>query len=156
MPLVGIMYREKRHFIKIEGLHDLLRVFYGLYGDSFLLLYFLIAAVCVVVFFVVRQYWIPKIFERYPPFGFALISMGFLFIGGTVDLLHITLAKLFFNWGIAKHMILQLLAFIDELFDMNAALALLFASLSIGRLPGGVKIGPSGDRCPEDHLKVGP
>jgi hypothetical protein len=128
------------HFIGIDNVHDFLGflpVFYRVYGAYFL--YPLLIALCILILSVILlirryRYKIPEIIKTHPPLRFALIFVGFTLIALLMDLLHKPVANFSVQVGIMRrvgHAILHW-KFLEELFEMNAALSLLFASFSLG------------------------
>ncbi len=115
----------------IDSLHDLLGLPTKLYGTRFL--YALAVVFGAVVLLILRTYGIAGIFTNSPPVGFALVFMGFLFIGMILDIRHGQVTLLLVTSGAANSIerTRDLLQFVEELSDMNAAFALVFASLSI-------------------------
>jgi len=112
---------------KIDSVHDFASVAYrGIENNwNWFLFISVLVASSIAILLVILKYHkyfhrIPDIFKRYPLFRFVLISVGFMFIAALMDLEIISIG------GHGRFSV-----FIEELCEMNAALALLFASFSI-------------------------
>ena len=107
---------------KIDGLHDLIQVAYWELAkhkyDYFWLYLFLFAFFSVAAFFIIRRYHrhFMQALKAYPSYRFVLFSIGFLFVAQIHDMGFIDL-----EFGV----------FLEELFELNGAVGLFFASLSI-------------------------
>lgn len=107
---------------KINSLHEL--IFFALWKlnkhkyDYFWLYLFLFAFFSVAAFFIIRRYHrhFMQALKAYPSYRFVLFSIGFLFVAQIFDM----------------HIIdLEFDVFLEELFELNGAVGLFFASLSI-------------------------
>jgi hypothetical protein len=116
------------HDVPIDAIHDIIEVGYNIiikHGNAYLN-YVLLAVVFFIPLIIILKYrsfffQIPDMLRKHPPYGYLLISMGFLFSVQTLD----------FEKLIRPQFID---IFLEELFEMNAALTLLVATFSIGLL----------------------
>lgn len=110
--------------VQIDAIHDFIELGHNiLIEQGNTLLYFLLSAIfcfiSIVVFLKYRKYFsqIPDMLRKYPLFGFFLISLSF------------NLSAQVFDLNLVKP---QLFVALEELFEMNGALTMLFATFSIG------------------------
>ncbi len=105
----------KMYGVKIDAVHDIFYLVYKVYCNAFL--YLFLVAFCILILSIVRKCRIKRMFEKYPRWRFLPFFVGFGLIALIIDL------------EIVTH---HFLLYIEELFEMNAALALLFATLPTG------------------------
>ncbi len=105
----------KMYGVKIDAVHDMFYLVYKIYGNAFL--YLFLVAFCILMLSTVRKCRIKRMFEKDPRWRFLPFFVGFGLIALIIDLEIVTHHFLFY---------------IEELFEMNAALALLFATLPTG------------------------
>ncbi len=118
---------------QVDTVHSVAYAFYRVYGAYFL--YPLVAAFGIVFLLAIRKYK-TRLFRVSSPFAFALISVALLFLGEIIDATGrgptVLLVKLGFIKGVAQYQQTRMfINFLEELSELNAALALLFASLFI-------------------------
>lgn len=107
---------------KVDSLHDLISIVYRKLAkykyDYFWFYLFLFAFFSVAAFFIIRRYHrhFMQALKAYPSYRFVLFSIGFLFVAQIHDMGFIDL-----EFGV----------FLEELFELNGAVGLFFASLSI-------------------------
>ena len=110
--------------VRIDALHDFIELGHKIIveqGNT--LLYFLLSAIfcfiSIVVFLKYRKYFsqIPDMLRKYPLFGFFLISLSF------------NLNAQVFDLDLVKPLFFEAL---EEVFEMNGALTMLFATFSMG------------------------
>jgi len=107
---------------KIDSLHDLITVAYWELAkhkyEYFWLYLFLFAFLSVALFFIIRRCHrqFMQALKAYPSYRFVILSIGFLFVAQILDMGFIRL-----EFGV----------FLEELFELNGAVGLFFASLSI-------------------------
>jgi len=142
IPLVGLIgfldelsYGERIFYftapeifgVDIDAFHDVVNLIFKILTDSgSYLLYVSVFAFCTALFLIGLKYRrffdrVQEILKAYPAYGFVLISMGFIFVAITIDL---------FDPSIDRHQVFSPV-FLEELFEMNAAFAFLFASFTI-------------------------
>jgi hypothetical protein len=109
---------------ELDGLHDFPTAAYTALQNNlhWLLSIFLLAASCIALFLIVRKYRkylnrIPGMLTRHPPFVFLLIFAGIMFLAALIDLGIVSFGN---------HR--RFSGSLEEIIEVNAAMALLFAS----------------------------
>ncbi len=100
--------------VNIDSLHDFLSVIYEFLGTYILVLFFLI-------FFVLFKKYgghIGRLLKRYPAYEFVAIALMFMFVAGVL-----------FDLYIVYHPVME------EVYELNAGISMLFASLAIASKP---------------------
>jgi|GEM_PF-6023219 len=96
--------------VNIDSLHDFLSVLYEFLGTYILVLFFLI------FFFIFKKYGrvIRKLLKTYPAYKFVAIALFFMFTSGVL-----------FDLYIVYHPVME------EVYEMNAAISMVFAAIAI-------------------------
>ncbi len=116
----------KIYGVEIDAVHDFAELAYKVFinHSTYVLAVSALGVFCIVLFLIILKHHkyldrIPDVIKRYPPFVFVLSFIAFIFIALIYDLHTLIPRRGFF------------LFIFEELSELNAALALLFASFSI-------------------------